>query len=160
IADAPQGRGGAWSSKGVIVFSPSLSGPLWSVSETGGPATQLTKLDAAAAETTHRWPSFLPDGEHFIYLANGNPKVGHRILLASIDRDIHRELLRARSNAIYSPTGHLVYIRERSLVAQPFNAKTFALDRNIVPLVEDVASGGRLDGCFTLSSHGLLAYQT
>jgi eukaryotic-like serine/threonine-protein kinase len=159
VADAPQGRGGSWSPQGVIVFTPALSGPMMKVSDSGGIATLATRLAPAKAETTHRWPCFLPDGRHFIYVANAPGLAGHRIMLASIDGDSQRELVRANSNAIYSPTGHLLYLRERSLVAQPFDAKTFTLGRDAIPIAENVfSSSGRMDGAFTVSGNGVLAY--
>jgi hypothetical protein len=69
LADAPLGRGGTWSPKGVIVFAPDQAGPLFRVSAAGGPATPVTQLDESSGESTHRWPQFLPDGERFIYFA-------------------------------------------------------------------------------------------
>src|SRR5271169_655460 len=69
ICDAPQGRGGTWNSTGDIVFAPTISSPLYRVSANGGVPTKVTELDATLGESTHRWPEFLPDGEHFLYLA-------------------------------------------------------------------------------------------
>jgi len=72
ICDAALGRGASWAASGEIVFSPSTNGPLYGVSAAGGTATQVTTLDESKGETTHRWPQFLPDGSHFLYLA-GSP---------------------------------------------------------------------------------------
>src|SRR5262249_21924803 len=69
IAEAPGARGGTWNADNVIVFAPNWRGGLYRVSADGGPATPTTKIDEAHNETTHRWPWFLPDGKHFIYLA-------------------------------------------------------------------------------------------
>jgi Tol biopolymer transport system component len=67
ICDAPVGRGGSWSTNGTIVFSPTFTQALLQVPASGGSPTVATKL--SDQYTTHRWPWFLPDGHHFLYLA-------------------------------------------------------------------------------------------
>jgi len=159
VAEAPIGRGGSWSREGVIVFAPQLSGPIVKVSDAGGTVTPVTQLSPSTGETTHRWPCFLPDGHHFIYLANGQAQMGQRILLGSIEADLHRQLTLANANAIFSPSGHLVYPRERSLVAQAFDPKTLKIAPDLVPIAENIPRTSRLDACFTLSGDGKLVYQ-
>ena len=75
VCEAPSPRGGTWSSKGVIVFAPDFRGGLSSVPASGGVPVPITKIDTRM-HTTHRWPWFLPDGRHFLYLAVNhiNPK--------------------------------------------------------------------------------------
>jgi eukaryotic-like serine/threonine-protein kinase len=68
ICDAPVGRGGTWNAQGVIVFAPTIGGPLFRVSANGGVPAPVTQLDASAGDTTNRWPDFLPDGVHFLYV--------------------------------------------------------------------------------------------
>src|SRR5208282_5999725 len=68
VCDAQLGRGGAWGENGVIVFSASPTSPVMRVSAGGGAPAPLTTIDAAQ-HTSHRWPFFLPDGRHFLYLA-------------------------------------------------------------------------------------------
>lgn len=68
IADAPFGRGGAWSAGGVILFSPTTQSPLMQVNVSGGVPALVTKLDTTK-HTSHRWPFFLPEVKHFVYLA-------------------------------------------------------------------------------------------
>src|SRR5260370_12149087 len=68
LCDAPNGRGGTWNRDGVIVFAPDSVGGLFRISSTGGSAVEITKQDASRFETSHRWPVFLPDGIHFLYL--------------------------------------------------------------------------------------------
>src|SRR5204862_2824346 len=68
VCDAPDGRGGAWSGNGLIVFAPQLAAPLYRVPASGGQPITLTTLDASRQETSHRLPSFLPDGLHFVFL--------------------------------------------------------------------------------------------
>lgn len=68
IADSGFGRGGAWGADGVIVFSPSTQDPLYRTSVNSGTVTPITTLQSPQ-QTSHRWPFFLPDGKHFLYLA-------------------------------------------------------------------------------------------
>ncbi len=122
IADAPFGRGGAWGPGGVIVFSPTTQAPLMRVSANGGTPVAVTKVDAAR-HTSHRWPFFLPDGRHFLYLAiNHDPsKAANDIVYyASLDGRENRELLRSPSNAVYG-SGYLLFARGDQLMTQPFN---------------------------------------
>ena len=69
LCDAPNGRGGTWNRDGVIVFTPDALGGLSRVSSSGGSPVEMTKPDPTRFETSHRWPVFLPDGKHFLYLA-------------------------------------------------------------------------------------------
>jgi hypothetical protein len=67
VCDATQARGGDWSANGVILLAPTFNSPLFQVPARGGTPVAVTKM--TAKYTTHRWPSFLPDGQHFVYLA-------------------------------------------------------------------------------------------
>ena len=71
LCEAPTGRGGAWNKDGVILFTPSgqLGVGLYRIAASGGTPTQVTFPDRARGEDSHRWPVFLPDGIHFLYLA-------------------------------------------------------------------------------------------
>jgi Tol biopolymer transport system component len=159
IADAPVGRGGTWSNSGIIVFAPALAGPMMKVAESGGVATLVTNPQAEG-ETTNRWPSFLPDGKHFLYLSNAAGPNSIRISIGSVDGARRSVLTESESNAVYSPTGHLLYLRERSLVAQRFDPATGKLESEAVVIANQVTRSGRLDACFTVSADGSLLYGT
>jgi len=163
LADAPTPRGGTWSPAGVIVFAPSTSGGLSKVSDDGGVATPVTQLDRERGDVTHRLPSFLPDGRHFLYLAQRsalNLDNTGSIVVGSVDGDMSRRLLNGSSNVGYAPSGYLVYWRDHSLVAQKFDAKTLTLERNLAPIAETVARSPRGDAYFSISDEGTLVYQT
>ena len=68
LCDAPDGRGGSWNSEGTIVFPPIFNGPLYRISTAGGTPAPVTELDPSQQEDSHRWPQFLPDGRHFLFL--------------------------------------------------------------------------------------------
>ena len=114
-------RGGTWSQAGVIVFSPTFGGPIYQVSATGGAMQAVTALDTVS-ETTHRFPQFLPDGRHFIFLsANHRDPDGNTsaICCASLDDPKSVRLFSSRSNAVYAD-GFLLFVRDSTLMAQEF----------------------------------------
>jgi serine/threonine protein kinase len=122
VADAPFGRGGSWGSDGVILFSGNTQTALTRVSASGGPPAAATKVDAAQ-HTSHRWPFFLPDGQHFFYLAiNHEPSKSsnNMVYYASLDGRENRPLFRSQSNAVYAD-GFLRFARNDQLMAQPFD---------------------------------------
>ena len=134
IADAPDGRGGAWSSRGVIVFAASNAGPLSRVSENGGEVTAATTLLTDAGETGHRFPSFLPDGEHFVFAAVPARQTLFDIHVGSLGSTDRVKLLAAESAPVYADPGFLVYSRKGVLVAHPFDAGSRELGGEAIPL--------------------------
>jgi serine/threonine protein kinase/Tol biopolymer transport system component len=164
ICDAVDSRGGSWGPDGVIVFSPGPSQPIFAVPASGGTRSQITGMDSLRKETTHRWPFFLPDGKHFLYYARttttGAQGEGDAIRIASIDGKVNKVLLSVSSNAVYA-SGHLLYARGNSLVAQRFNTSTLELEGDAAVLVQDIAFDPSISrGLFSASDNGLLIYQT
>ena len=128
LADAPFGRGGAWAPDGTIIFSPNTQVPLMRVNVNGGAAAELTHLDPSK-HTSHRWPTVLPDGKHFIYLAihhDASHAADNTLFYASLDGRENRPLFHSQSNAIYSD-GYLLYARNDQLVAQSFDPSSGAV---------------------------------
>jgi eukaryotic-like serine/threonine-protein kinase len=160
ICDGLIARGGAWSSKGIILFSPNAQQPLSKVSATGGTPTPATRL--SDKYTTHRWPQFMPDGEHFIYFAaNHNAPAGADtgVFWASLDGKDNKFLLHTLSNAIYA-AGYLLFVRENALMAQRFNPSSGVLEGEAMVLNDDVQVDGSVwRGTFTASDNGTLIYQ-
>ena len=140
LSDAPNGRGGAWNRDGTIIYSPDALGPLLRVPSSGGPPVEVTKLDTARSETGHRWPVFLPDGKHFLYLAaNFSNRPGiNAIFVGALDSTEKRFVVSASANASYSEPGYLLYIRDKTLVAQPFDLRQFALSGEPHTLSDEV----------------------
>ena len=122
LCDVPLGRGGAWGPGGVILFSPVPSAALMRVNASGGTPTAITKVDTAL-HTSHRWPYFLPDGKHFLYVAlhhDPSKAANNTLYYASLDGRENRPLFRSQSNAVYA-SGFLLFGRGDQLMAQPFN---------------------------------------
>jgi Tol biopolymer transport system component len=119
LAAAPDGRGGAWSRSGVIVFGPDLVGSaLARVSADGGPVEAATLLDIPRGDTSHRWPVFLPDSDHFLYFNRSSNDERRGVYIGRADRPVsHPEppLFRSESEAVYasvpgSTEGALFYV--------------------------------------------------
>ena len=161
IASAPGGRGGTWSHAGTIVFAPDVKGVLYRVSIDGGPVRPVTSLDRNAGETSHEWPTFLPDGRHVVYVALGSRQTLPALYVADIDAPTRRYLGRADSGATYAPPGYLVFVLSRMLVAMPFDARHLRITgRQIVvqqEIHEGYAPGSRF---FSTSDNGVLLYHT
>jgi Tol biopolymer transport system component len=171
LCDAQAGRGGTWSREGVIVFTPSTRDPLFRVSAAGGAAAPLTAFDTSKREFSHRLPFFLPDARHFLYLAFAVQSVGQKdpdaIYAGSLDSKGRTLVERVRSNAVYVPRmagsadGHLLFVRDRSLLAQAFDTKNLRFEGDAVPVAGAITSLANYGfAVFTASENGLLAYQS
>jgi Tol biopolymer transport system component len=147
-----KGLGGSWHRNGVILFAGQNNSPIFRIAAGGGEAVAVTTLTPGAR--AHRFPSFLPDGRHFIFstLADEEVHVG------SLDSNETKRLLTADSNALYSPPGELLFIRDGTLLRQSFNATTLELSGEATPIAGQVALSNGL-GAFSASETGVLAYR-
>ena len=161
ICDAPVPRGGTWNSDGVILFTPTVASPVMRVSASGGQPVAVTSMSLNENENSHRWPNFLPDGKHFLYLsmrglsAPDNPT--NTIQVGSLDSKEHKALFNSDGKAIYA-SGQLLHLRQDVLVAQPFDLENLELRGEAVPVAEQVASASVSMGLFSASQTGLLTY--
>jgi WD40 repeat protein len=151
---------GTWSREGVVLFIAD-NGTLARVPESGGTVTPVTILDASRSESAHIWPNFLPDGKHFLYFTEsiGKPE-NDAIFVGSLDSNDRKLLVKANSNPVYVPPGYLLYNRQGTLMAQPFDADRLQLTGDAVPIAEGVAFNpfGSY-GQFAASDNGMLAYR-
>ena len=162
LCDARLARGGTWNRDGVILFAPTANSPVYRVPAAGGAATPITVLDPSQGETSHRWPFFLPDGKHFLFVAGTpyTPKELPRnsIFVGSLDSKDRKFLLHSRSGAIYA-SGRILFLRENTLMAQPFDAKTLSLTGDAIPIADPVQEDeDRIVGMFSASENGTLIY--
>jgi serine/threonine protein kinase len=163
ICDVPTGPGGSsggtWNEDGIIVFGGN-DGPLFRVPAGGGMPTPLTKLDAAKKELRHTYPWFLPDGRHFFYFSASPSTRENSIYIGSLDDDEKVALLQADSKAVYAD-GHMLFVRQGTLVAQPFDATRRVTTGDAVVEAQDVFSipaGGTAP--FAVSTNGVLAFRS
>ena len=126
LAPAPSARGGAWGAGDMIVYAPSASGPLMKIPAGGGTPMVATVLDSTRGETAHRFPCFLPDGKHFLYVAipGKDGKVDTRV--TSLDDSSGPVLVSSPNMATYA-SGYLLFNQNESVVAQPFDLRSFQL---------------------------------
>ena len=161
ICDAPNPRGGAWGEGGVIVFAPDIRNGLFRVAASGGSPAPLTRLDDKR-HTTHRWPSFLPDGKHVLYLAadHARPRSAESgVYVASLDGGEPRRLMASYGSAQYT-SGWLLSVVDTNLMALPFDAGRVAVTGPPVRVAGEVNFDfGVWRGTFSASGNGILAYQ-
>ena len=160
LADAPEGRGGAWSEDGVIVFAPNIFDALHRVAAGGGPVSEVTELDAEGGQGSHRWPWFLPDGRRFLFHSSrsGSGDQTSAIYLGSLDGEPPTSLMPAGSNAVFS-AGHLLFANQDTLLVRRFKAATATLHDEPQPLVGGVVRDALFSrGKFSAAADGRLAY--
>ena len=139
LADAGSPRGGTWSENGTIVFSGRSAGDgLKRVPATGGASVPFITLDAAGGETSQRWPVFLPGGRRFLYFSLNRDPLRTGIFVSSLDHPSQRVwLVESPGGAAYIPprgsfAGYLVWSRQLSLVARPFDPLTAQFTGDLV----------------------------
>jgi Tol biopolymer transport system component len=159
LADANNGRGAAWGRNGVILFAPAGEGPLFRVPAGGGEAVQVTEIDSTRGEIGHRFPRFLPDGDHFLYVATPERENKFNVLVGSLKSKKGESLMAAEGAPVFVPPGHLVFIRNQMLAAQRFDPGRLELIGEPVSL-GDVPSFSNFSGSANVSASttGALAY--
>jgi len=167
LADATNGRGADWSRDGTILFTPEGLEVLYTVPAEGGPATPLTRLrpdESFPEEATHRFPHFLPDGRNFIYVTQ-DPEAAlatARSYLASLDAPDQRRPIVTDLSEVYAPPGYLLFVREGTLLAQPFDEKRLELSGTPKALAANISVAYPKTGgtSFSVSDNGVLAYRS
>ncbi len=163
LCDAPVGKGGAWNRDGIIIFAPSFGSGLHKVSAAGGESTPITTMSPAKGENSHRHPFFLPDGKHFLYFVRAGPTGSDRgssVMIGSLDGAEPKALMPSQSHAAYA-SGQLLFVRESTLMARPFDPGALEFTADAVPLAEQVATvAGTARSLFTASDTGVLVYLT
>ena len=161
LADVSLSRGATWGPDGTIVFAPSPNSGLMRIPAEGGEATPLTEPNKEAGEVTHRWPQFLPDGKALIFTAHdaGVAFDDARIELLVLETGERQVLHRGGSYARYVPTGHVVFVRESTLYAMPFDLDSLELTGTPFPVLEHITSNPVHGSAqYDFSQTGILVY--
>ncbi|HEY0142100.1 MAG TPA: protein kinase [Thermoanaerobaculia bacterium] len=172
ICDAPSARGGTWSGE-TILFAGRYT-PIMRVSASGGTPVAVTRL-VKGSEVSHRWPRFLPDGKHFLYVASptGAESVRTRIAVGNVSGTMHRSIAPGTSQPLYYD-GFLLTVRQGALIAQRFDAEALELRGDPIVLSEraismsaaltrshfTVSASGPRSASGPHSASGTLLYQT
>jgi Tol biopolymer transport system component/tRNA A-37 threonylcarbamoyl transferase component Bud32 len=161
LADAPNARGGAWSPNDVIVYAPDYRDSLWKINASGGDAVRATQLDPAK-HSTHRWPTFLPDGKHFLFLAtnhSGGRREDNGVYMGSVDSMASNLVLVSDAQAL-SSSGYLLYHQQNVLMAQKFDPARGTLSGEAMSIASDVQyDGGTFRTVFSVAQSGALVYE-
>ncbi|MGH9410121.1 MAG: protein kinase domain-containing protein, partial [Vicinamibacterales bacterium] len=158
------GRGAAWSRSNVIIYAPDASGPLYRIPAAGGTPAQLTTLDASRHEYGHRFPTFLPDGDHFLYAALPGRNGKFDIFAGSLSHSGRTLVGSIESAPVYAAPGYLLYERQGVLAAQAFDAGALRLLGDPVALddepsaIMDPALAYTAGNMTSISATGSLAY--
>jgi Tol biopolymer transport system component len=167
LCDATNGRGGTWNRDGVILFSPGPASVIFRVHAAGGIPSPVTKLPESSSGAGHRFPVFLPDGVHFLYNAGSDKPDAAGVFVGSLERAAALRLLPDITNALYTPpitpggTAHILFRREDTLMAQPFDAKGLKATGEMFPIAEQVPISGNVGfGAFSVSENGMLVYRS
>jgi DNA-binding winged helix-turn-helix (wHTH) protein/Tol biopolymer transport system component len=165
VADARRASGGAWGTSGTIVFAPDVNGPLYQVTEMGGAPSPITRVPDADGLQGHRWPVFLPDGRHFLYVeVTAGAKSGNHseIFVGSLDSP---ELTRIASKDVRTVAfalDHLFFVSAGILYAQPFDSTRLRASGEPIPVTDRDVAGPSVfyPSEFSISQNGVLAFQS
>jgi Tol biopolymer transport system component len=161
LADAATGRGASWSPDGTIVFAPSIYDGLHQVAAAGGVVRPATRFEPGTP--TQKFPCFLPDGRHFIYLFGAGGRDQQSIRIGSLDAiEESRPLLDGVDSAARYAQGHVLFVRGTTLLGRPFDARRQAFTGDEVPIAEHLLNHGvpLQSWVFSASENGVLAYQS
>lgn len=164
ICDAPNGRGGAWGRDGIIIFSPDLNSKLFRVPAAGGSPVPLTSVQGT---TSHRLPSFLADGNRFVFTAVESDGTS-RFMIGSLDSPATAELMvmpaTSRSpNSVsqaYVAGNWLLFARDRSVSAQRIDTQQWRLVGDAALVAQDVALDDNGRQAFAVAGDGVLVFRS
>ena len=155
VCETPDLLGGTWNADGVIVFASSKG--LQRVPAAGGRPSAI-EVAGDSQQQRPREPYFLPDGNHYLYLA-GAAASDAAIYAGSLDSTDSTRLVAAQSNAVYADPGYLLYHREGTLYAQTFDASDLELSGEAIRLADGIPYAEAGAAAFAASHTGVLIYR-
>jgi Tol biopolymer transport system component len=167
ICDAPEPHGGTWSDDGTIVFSPHDAGPLYRVRDTGGTSSPLTQLNPAEKEIGHHWPQLLPGNQTILFLARTSQRQANQVYAATLaSPQTPAKLIFSNYGAAYATNpatmqGWLLYLRDETLLAQPFDPIRLSLSGEPAPVAFGVGSSIESGYAgFSTAANGVLVFRS
>jgi serine/threonine protein kinase/Tol biopolymer transport system component len=162
LCAAPAGRGGAWGVDGTILLAGDARGGISRVPASGGTPVLVTHVDESR-HTTHRWPFFLSDDRHFLYLATSHDNPHGQdsgVYVGSLDGRTSKLLVHSFSGATYA-NGFVFYVRQESLMAQHLNLQKLDLEGEPIRVLDKVFDDYTVwRGVFSVSNNGRIVYQS
>ena len=157
ICDTRVVWGGTWNRDGVILFATTTSSPIMRVSAAGGSPAPATRL--AQGESGHTWPSFLPDGRHFLFTVNSTRQELRGVYAGSLDSPEMTRIISDETNAQYAAPGYLIFVRGDVLMARPFDAKRVRVTGDAFPVGEQAFGFSITPGGAFSAAGAILAYR-
>lgn len=164
LCDAARIVGGTWSKDGIIVFGPDYNTLLAQVSAKGGEPQTVNLQSDDIANERHANPVFMPDGRNFLFRRAIGNQTGINIKpigvwLGSLDSPEIKQVLPDDTNVVYTPEGWLVYVRNDSLVAQPFDTGSLTVSGEPTALITGQKNALGNNRRFSVSDNGILIWQ-
>jgi serine/threonine protein kinase len=164
LCDIAFGNSATWGRDGTILFTEWEGGRegIYRVSADGGAATRVTSYDRARGERSQAWPVFLPDGRRFLYLSGAfdGLKESRSLWVGSLGSRQTQRVVAVDSRVAYCLPGYLLFARDGSLLAQPFDAEALRMKGDPIPVGESIwffrATG---NAAFSVSENGSVVYQ-
>jgi eukaryotic-like serine/threonine-protein kinase len=160
LCEVIDGRGASWGSQNIIVFSPHWQGGLEQISANGGEVRPATKVEEG--QDSHRVPTFLPDGNHFVYYAMGTNSARTGLYIGSLDGKQGIRLGDADSFADYADPGLLVFVKDNRLLEQSVDERSLRLVGDPTPLADSIIYDVDFpqSSAFAVARTGSIAYRT
>ncbi|MBI5836698.1 MAG: serine/threonine-protein kinase [Candidatus Eisenbacteria bacterium] len=158
ICDAPRGSDGSWGRGDVILFDGATGDTVQRVSASGGIPAGATTVNRKAGETFTAWPQFLPDGKHFLFVCYGPGE--RRMLCVGMLGSLQAQTLGPAASRAEFTLGHMLYVRQGTLLAQPFDAGTRKFRGDPFPVAENVEFDAIGSARFSASTEGTLVYRS
>ena len=164
LCEATPGFGGTWNQNGIIVFASGIIGPLYRIPAAGGTPIAVTAVSPGSSESQH-WPHFLPDGKHFLYFVNwAGPPGSQRngLYAASLDSATPKLISSEIIGNVFFAAGNLIYVRDRTILAQPFDSRQLQTTGPAVPLTQQEVDKffDFWESGFSVSQDGKLIFQS
>jgi Tol biopolymer transport system component/tRNA A-37 threonylcarbamoyl transferase component Bud32 len=159
LTDTPNPRGGAWNQDNVIIYEPDYRDNLWKISAAGGTPSRLTQFEGSK-HTTHRWPQFLPDGEHFLFFGTSHSGESEKgVYIGSLKDGSYKHVIDSDSQGLFA-SGYLLYHVQSQLLAQKFDAGSGKVSGEPILLANAVEyDSGTWHTTFSASQNGILLYE-
>jgi Tol biopolymer transport system component len=164
VCESRQVFGASWNDQGIILFVPADGGPIYKVRASGGSPEPVTKITGNEAL---RWPSFLPDGDHFLYFVNnsgqaGEPGPGDGIRVGSLSSMASKSISAEMANNVQFGSGRIFFVRDNGLMAQPFDTKRMEVTGTpeLIAPRELEPDGAFFFSPFSVSQNGVVVFRS
>jgi len=163
IGETKGGFDGTWGSKDIVLFDGASQDSIRGIAVAGGPVISASTISHETHEQFHCWPTFLPDGKHFVFLASTDTALGVAsqsfvAKVGTIGSMETKSLFATDSKIEYDPSGYLLYVLNGILLARPFDAGKLEVTGDPSPLADHLSTQVGNAG-FSVSDNGLLVYQ-